>query len=77
MLVIVGLTGEFTTLVRLESTYQVTVPLLQVANKDELSPWQIVEGMAEIPVGAVGVGLTVIETFPDVLLHPRSLTQAT
>ena len=35
------------------------------------------EGVAVIPVGADGVGLTVIETFPDVLLHPRSLTHAT
>lgn len=57
--------------------YQVTVPLLHVADKVELLPEHIVAGLAEILVGAVGVGFTVIATLPDVLLQADALTQAT
>ena len=77
MLVLVGLTGEVTTVVRAKLLYQVAVPLLQVAVKDELCPEQIVLGVAVMAVGVEGVGLTVTEILPDVLLHPAALTHAT
>ncbi len=57
--------------------YQVTVPVAQVAASVELCPEQIVEGLAETAVGAVGVGLTVTVALPDGLLQPALLTQAT
>lgn len=57
--------------------YQVTVPVLHVADKVELCPEQIVAGLAEIPVGAVGVGFTFIVTFPEILLQPPLPTQET
>jgi len=73
----VGLTGLVTVVVKPELLYQVTVPVAQVAESVELCPEQIVAGLAEIAVGAVGVGLTVIVTLPDILLHPALLTQDT
>jgi len=57
--------------------YQVTVPVAQVAARVELCPEQIVAGLAETAVGAVGVGLTVTTTLSGELLHPALLTQAT
>jgi hypothetical protein len=63
--------------VRAASLYQVVVPVAQVAASVELCPEQIVAGLTETAVGAVGVGLTVIVVLPEVLLHPEPLTQAT
>jgi hypothetical protein len=57
--------------------YQVAVPVAQVADRVELCPEQIVAGLAKIAVGAVGVVLTVTVIFPEILLHPKPLTQAT
>lgn len=57
--------------------YQVTVPLAQVAIKDVLCPTQIVAGLAEILVGVAGVGFTLTVAFPETLLQPAVLTQAT
>lgn len=74
---VVGLTEFETTFVSAASLYQVAVPLLQVAVKVELFPEHIVDELADIAVGAVGVGLTLTTTFPEVLLHPAALTQAT
>lgn len=74
---LVGLTEFETTVVNAISLYHVTVPLLQVPDKVEVFPEQIVAGLAEIAVGAVGVGFTVTATFPEVLLQPAALTQAT
>jgi hypothetical protein len=59
------------------SLYHVTVPVAQVAESVELCPEQIVAGLAVTPVGAVGVGLTVIVALPEVLLQPALLKQAT
>jgi hypothetical protein len=64
-------------LVKPASLYQVVVPVAQVAASVELCPEQIVAGLAEMAVGAVGVGFTVTVALPDVLLHPALLTQAT
>jgi hypothetical protein len=55
----------------------VVVPVAQVADNVEFCPVQIVAGLAEMVVGAVGVGLTVIVIFAEILLHPALLTQAT
>jgi hypothetical protein len=77
VVVTVGLTGLEITFVKVASEYQVVVPVAQVAASVELCPEQIVAGLAETEVGAVGVGLTVTVTFPPVLLHPALLTQAT
>lgn len=77
MFVLVGLTGEVTSVVSALLVYQVTVPLLHVADKAELCPEQIVMGLAEILVGADGIGFTVIEIFPGVLLQPNALTHDT
>jgi hypothetical protein len=49
----------------------------QVADKVELCPVQIVAGLADTAVGAIGVALTVTITLPEALLHPALLTQAT
>jgi hypothetical protein len=75
--VIDGLTGLVTEFVSKISVYQVAIPVLQVANKAELCPEQIVVGLAEMLVGAVVVGFTLTVTFPETLLHPAALTQAT
>jgi hypothetical protein len=40
-------------------------------------PEHIVVGLAETLVGATGIGFTVTEIFPEVLLQPAALTQAT
>lgn len=77
MLVLVGLTIFEIVFVNVTSLYQVTVPPVHAANKVELLPEQIVSGLAEIPVGAVGVGFTVIAILPVALLQPDALTQAT
>jgi hypothetical protein len=77
VVVTVGLTGLVTVLIKPELLYQVTVPVVQFAESVELCPEQIVAGLAEMTVGAVGVGFTVIVTLPDALLHPAPLTQAT
>jgi hypothetical protein len=74
---VVGLTGLVTVVVKAASLYQVVVPVAHVAIKVEFCPVQIVAGLAEIIVGAVGVGLTVTVTFPEALLHPALLTHAT
>lgn len=58
------------------SLYQVVVPVAQVAESVELCPKQIVVGLAETAVGAVGVGLTVTITLPEALLQ-TPLTHAT
>lgn len=63
--------------VKAASLYHVTVPVAQVAARVELCPEQIVVGLAETAVGAVGVGLTATVTFVETLLHPAPLTQAT
>lgn len=63
--------------VKAASLYQVVVPVAQVAASVELCPEQIVAGLAEIPVGADGVGLTVIVTLPEGLLQTPPLTQET
>ena len=76
-MVTVGLTGLEITVVRLASLYQVVVPVAQVAASVELCPEQIVLGLAETAVGAVGVGLTVTVTFEAALLHPVLFTQVT
>ena len=57
--------------------YQVTVPLLHVADNAELCPEQIVAGLADILVGAVGIGFTVTDIFPEVLLQPNAVTHDT
>lgn len=57
--------------------YQVTIPVLHVAVKVELCPAHIVVGLAAAAVGAAGIGFTVTEIFPEVLLQPSALTQAT
>jgi hypothetical protein len=59
------------------SLYQVIVPVAQVAERVELCPEQIVVGLADTPVGAVGVAVTVTVVLPEMLLHPALLTQAT
>jgi len=64
-------------LVKPELLYQVTVPVAQFAESVELCPEQIVAGLAEIAVGAVGVGFTVTVALPEELLQPALLTQAT
>jgi len=51
----VGLTGLDMTFVKTASLYQVVVPVAQVAESVELCPEQIVAGLAETVVGAVGV----------------------
>jgi hypothetical protein len=47
--------GLAMTLVKPASAYQVVVPVAQVAASVELCPEQIVAGLAEMEVGAVGV----------------------
>ncbi len=77
MVVAVGFTEFATIFVSATSLYQVVVPLLQVAAKVELCPEHIVDGLADMDVGDEGVGLTVTEMFPDILLHPAALIHAT
>ncbi|CAN1524757.1 hypothetical protein MCERE19_01184 [Spirosomataceae bacterium] len=72
-----GITGFETVVVKPASVYQVTTPELQVADKEELCPEQIVVGLAEIPFGDDGVGFTLMVTFPASLLQPLVLTHAT
>jgi cation transporter-like permease len=74
---VVGFTGLVTIVVKAALLYQVSVPVAQVAERVELCPEQIVAGLADTAVGAVGVGLTVTAIFPEALLHPAPLTQAT
>lgn len=74
---LVGLTEFEIIFVNAASLYQVAVPLPQVADKVELCPEQIAAGLAERPVGAVGVGFTVTVTLPEVLLQPKLLKHAT
>lgn len=57
-------------LVSPESLYQVAVPLLQVADKVELCPEQIVAKLAEIAVGTVGVILIAPTVTFVVEVHP-------
>ena len=66
-----------TAVVKEEFVYHVAVPVAHVAESVELCPEQIVLGLAAIAVGAVGVGLTVIETFLETLLQPAALTHET
>lgn len=73
----VGLTVLEIVFVRAASLYQVVVPVLQVADKVELCPEHIVAGLAEILVGAVGVGFTVTVILPEVLRQPVLLKHAT
>lgn len=77
MLVLEGLTVFGITFVSAASLYQVVVPMLQVAAKVELCPEHIVDGLAEILVGADGVGLTFTVIFPEVLLQPPLPTHET
>jgi hypothetical protein len=49
----------------------------QVAASVELCPAQIVDGLADTDVGAVGVAFTVTVVLPEALLHPALLTHAT
>lgn len=63
--------------VKAASLYHVTVPAPHVADKVELSPEHIVVGLAEIAVGAVGVGFTVTVTLPEMLLQTPPTTHAT
>jgi hypothetical protein len=63
--------------VKAASLYQVVVPVAQVVARVELCPEQIVAGVADTAVGADGVALTVTVVFPEALLHPAPLTQAT
>lgn len=72
-----GLTVFETTLVRAASLYHVVVLPTQVADNVELCPEQIVLGLAEIPLGADGVGFTVTVILPELLLHPVLLRHAT
>lgn len=72
-----GLTGLETAFVNAASVYQVAIPELQVADKVELCPEHIVVGLAEIPVGVVGVGFTFTVIFPETLLQPNPLTHDT
>jgi hypothetical protein len=72
-----GLTELETIFVKAASLYHVEVPLLHVADKVELCPEHIEAGLAEIAVGAVGVGFTVTVILPEVLLQPVLLKQAT
>jgi hypothetical protein len=65
------------TFVKAASLYQVSVPVIQVAESVELCPEQIVAGLAVALLGADGVGLTVTVIFPEILLQPALLTQAT
>jgi hypothetical protein len=55
----------------------VVVPVAQVAERVELCPEQIVVGLADTPVGAVGVALTVTVVLPEALLQTPPLTQDT
>jgi hypothetical protein len=73
----VGLAGFTVVVVKAALVYQVGVPNEQVAERVELCPEQIIVGLADTPVGAVGVGFTVKATLPEALLHPALLTQAT
>lgn len=61
MVVVEGLTGPEIVVVRAASIYQIVVPVAQVARSAELCPEQIVDGLADTPVGADGV-LLVVET---------------
>jgi hypothetical protein len=54
VVVVAGL-GLTMTFVKPASAYQVVVPVAQVAASVELCPEQIVAGLAEMEVGAVGV----------------------
>jgi hypothetical protein len=59
------------------SLYHVIVPVAQVAESVELCPEQIVVGLADTPVGAVGVALTVTVVLTEALLQTPPLTQDT
>jgi hypothetical protein len=63
--------------VKAASLYHVVVPVAQVAASVELCPEQIVVGLAETAVGAVGVGLTVTVALPETLLQIFPLTHET
>jgi hypothetical protein len=56
---------EAKVVVNAASVYQVNVPVAQVAESTELSPAHIEARAAEMPVGAVGIGVTVTVTFAD------------
>jgi hypothetical protein len=79
VVVVVGVAGLGLAIIvfKAASLYHVVVPVAQVAARVELCPEQIVAGLAETAVGAVGVGLTVTVVLPEALLHPELLTQAT
>ena len=49
--------------------YHVNVPVLQVPDKVVLPPAQILEGLADAPVGVLGTAVTVTVTLDAVLLH--------
>lgn len=59
-----------TVLVSPASLYQVAVPVLQVADKIELCPEQIVAKFAEIAVGVVGVIFVAATVTLVVTVHP-------
>jgi hypothetical protein len=77
VVVVAGLTGLVTIVVKAKLVNHVAVPVVQVAASVEFCPAQIVAGLAKTAVGAVGVGLTVRVTFAEALLHPAALTHAT
>jgi hypothetical protein len=55
--VVLGFTVvDASTAFRAASLYQVTVPVVHVAESVLFSPWQMVEGEAEANVGAGGIG---------------------
>ncbi len=45
------------------------MPILQVPDKVELPPAQILEGLADAPVGVLGTAVTVTVTLDAGLLH--------
>jgi CBS-domain-containing membrane protein len=73
--VVLGFTVvDASTAFRAASLYQVTVPVVHVADSVLFSPWQIVAGNAEALVGAAGVGLTVTVVLKEGLLQLVMLT---
>ncbi len=57
------------TVVKAASLYHTNVPVLQVPDNVILSPAQMLEGLADAPVGAFGTAVTVTVTLDAALLH--------